>query len=55
MQQVQREGVPAVIKTGTEGGGNPDVGAGVAKREDRRVEQHHQVGAIVENSEGKHQ
>ena len=55
MQQVQLEGVPAVIKAGTEGGGDPDVGTGIAKREDRRVEQHHQIGAVVENSEGKYQ
>ena len=38
MQQIQLEGIPAVVKVGPEGGGAPDVGTGVAKREDRRVE-----------------
>ena len=55
MQPVQLESVPAVVKVGAEVGGDPDVGTGIAKREDRRVEQHHQIGAVVENSEGKHQ
>ena len=55
MQQIQWEGISAVVKAGPKGGGDPDIGTVVAKREDRRVEQHHQVGAIVENSKGKHQ